>query len=395
MTTPSSTIPNQRTVSALAPLMAVVLVAFLIIGIALPVLPLHVHDDLKLGTFFVGLVTGSQFAASLFSRVWAGHFADKSGAKLAVIVGMVSASVAGLIYLSSLAVASMPLVSVTILIVGRAVLGAAESFIITGALSWGLARVHAGVSGKVIAWIGMAMYAAFALGAPLGTVLYAKYGFSAIAFATVLMPLATLTLVLPMNAIAPLSRSGPSMTKVIRAVTAPGIGLAMSSIGFGSIMAFVSLLFVEQGWQPAWLSFTVFAISFIAARVVFGHLPDKLGGAKVALIFVLVEAAGQALIWAATGSAPALLGAAMTGIGYSLVYPALGVEAVHRVPPQNRGLAMGAYTAFLDLALGIASPALGLLAHWAGLRMVFLVAAVIACCSAGVSVALMRAAGRR
>ncbi|RQS24809.1 MULTISPECIES: arabinose transporter [unclassified Burkholderia] len=395
MTTPSSTISNQRTVSALAPLMAVVLVAFLIIGIALPVLPLHVHDDLKLGTFFVGLVTGSQFAASLFSRVWAGHFADKSGAKLAVIVGMVSASVAGLFYLSSLVVASMPLVSVTILIVGRAVLGAAESFIITGALSWGLARVHAGVSGKVIAWIGMAMYAAFALGAPLGTVLYAKYGFSAIAFATVLMPLATLTLVLPMNAIAPLSRSGPSMTKVIRAVAAPGVGLAMSSIGFGSIMAFVSLLFVERGWQPAWLSFTVFAISFIAARVVFGHLPDKLGGAKVALIFVLIEAAGQALIWAATSSAPALLGAAMTGIGYSLVYPALGVEAVHRVPPQNRGLAMGAYTAFLDLALGIASPVLGLLAHWAGLRMVFLVAAMIACGSAGVSVALMRAAGRR
>ncbi|MFP3560338.1 arabinose transporter, partial [Paraburkholderia sp. SIMBA_049] len=70
--------------------MAVVLVAFLIIGIALPVLPLHVHDDLGLGTFFVGLVTGSQCAASLFSRVWAGHFADKSGAKRAVIVGMVS-----------------------------------------------------------------------------------------------------------------------------------------------------------------------------------------------------------------------------------------------------------------------------------------------------------------
>ncbi|CAI8883078.1 MULTISPECIES: arabinose transporter [Burkholderia] len=375
--------------------MAVVLVAFLIIGIALPVLPLHVHDDLGLGTFFVGLVTGSQFAASLFSRVWAGHFADKSGAKRAVIVGMVSASVAGLIYLSSLAVASIPLVSVTILIVGRALLGAAESFIITGALSWGLARVSPGVSGKVIAWIGMAMYAAFALGAPLGTILYAKYGFAAIACATVLMPLATLTLVLPLTAIPPLARSGPSMTRVIRAVAAPGIGLAMSSIGFGSIMAFVSLLFAEQGWQPTWLSFTVFAISFIAARIVFGHLPDKLGGARVALIFVLVEAAGQALIWTATGSVPALLGAAMTGIGYSLVYPALGVEAVHRVPPQNRGLAMGAYTAFLDLALGIASPALGLLAHWAGLRTVFLVGAVVACCSAGVSIALMKAAHSR
>jgi hypothetical protein len=49
--------------------MAVVLIAFLIIGLALPVLPLHVHQDLGFGAFIVGLVTGSQFGASLLSRV--------------------------------------------------------------------------------------------------------------------------------------------------------------------------------------------------------------------------------------------------------------------------------------------------------------------------------------
>ena len=31
----------------------------------------------------------------------------------------------------------------------------------------------------------------------------------------------------------------------------------------------------------------------------FGHLPDRIGGAKVALVCVLIEAAGQALIWLA------------------------------------------------------------------------------------------------
>ena len=44
-----------------------VLIGFLVIGLALPVLPLHVHQELGLGTFVVGLVTGSQFAASLVS----------------------------------------------------------------------------------------------------------------------------------------------------------------------------------------------------------------------------------------------------------------------------------------------------------------------------------------
>src|SRR5438128_1360579 len=78
-------------VGALLPIMAVVLVAFLIIGFALPVLPLHVHQGLGLGTFVVGLVTGSQFAASLISRVWSGHYSDSRGAKRSVVTGLLMA----------------------------------------------------------------------------------------------------------------------------------------------------------------------------------------------------------------------------------------------------------------------------------------------------------------
>jgi len=43
-------------ITTLLPIMAVVSIAFLIIGLALPVLPLHVHQGLGFGTFVVGLV---------------------------------------------------------------------------------------------------------------------------------------------------------------------------------------------------------------------------------------------------------------------------------------------------------------------------------------------------
>ena len=68
--------------------------------------------------------------------------------------------------------------------------------------------------------------------------------------------------------------------------------------------------------------------------------------------------------------------AGLAGFGYSLVYPSLGLEAIRRAPPQSRGLAMGAFTACLDLALGLAIPALGLLAGVAGLGAVFLASAL-------------------
>ena len=45
---------------ALLPIIAVVFIAFLVIGLALPVLPLHVNQDLSLGTFVVGLVAAAR-----------------------------------------------------------------------------------------------------------------------------------------------------------------------------------------------------------------------------------------------------------------------------------------------------------------------------------------------
>lgn len=373
----------------LLPIMGVVFVAFLVIGIAMPVLPLHVHDGLGFGTFVVGLVAGSQFGASLLSRPWAGQYADRRGPQRAVVLGLVAAAASGLLYLLSLRFFGGPLISVTILLLGRALLGAAESVIITGSVIWGLALTERDSTGKVIAWVGAAMFGAFAIGAPIGSALYARYGFVSIALATTFAPLATLLLAGALPYVSPLPQSRPSFIRVMGAVSAPGLGAALSSVGFGAITAFVVLLFAQQGWSRAWLAYTSFTSTFIVARLVLGHLPDRIGGAKVALICVLVQAAGLALIWWAGRAEIALAGAVLTGLGYSLVYPGLGVEAIRRVPPESRGLAMGAYTAFLDLALGLGTPALGLVAGAAGLSAAFLASAVAALGAAAVAARLL------
>ena len=390
----NDTTANSGSITALLPIMGVVLVAFLVIGIALPVLPLHVHQGLGLSTFVVGLVTGSQFAASLISRVWSGHYADSKGAKRAVVVGLLTAVAGGLLYLLSLAFLATPPLSAAILLGGRALLGVAESFVITGAVSWGLALAGPANTGRVIAWVGMAMFAALAVGAPIGTTLYALGGFTAVAVATIVFPLATVLLVIPLRSVAVQRGSQSGLLKVLGSVWLPGFGSALSTMGFGAMIAFSSLLSAERGWSPVWLSFSAFAIALVAARLFFGHTPDRLGGAKVALVSVFVEAAGLGLIWFASTAVLAAAGAALTGFGYALVYPGLGVEAVRRVPPQSRGLAMGAYTVFLDVALGFGSPVLGLIADWTGLSSVFLVSAIIVLGAAGVAAWLLHSSRR-
>ncbi|MBV9516921.1 MAG: arabinose transporter [Hyphomicrobiales bacterium] len=368
---------------ALLPVIGAVFIAFLVIGMAMPVLPLHVHQGLGFGAFLVGLVAGSQFAAAILSRVLAGRQSDRRGPKSAVIAGLAIAAASGLLYFVSLVCSDRPLVSVTVLLLGRTVLGVGESFIIVGGQSWALTILTARNTSRALAWVGSAMFAAFAAGAPIGSAMYSRFGFSAIALATTLLPLVTLLCIVPLRGVPAVSRSQIGIMKVMASVWGPGVGAALSSIGFGAVTAFSALLFVGHGWA-AWMAFTTFATVFILTRIFLGHLGDRFAALKVALASVVIEAAGLGLLWVSPSLALALAGTALTGFGYSLVYPALGVEAVRLAPAQNRGLVMGAYTAFLDVALGFGTPALGLLADHTGLGSVFAASMLAALGSAAV-----------
>ncbi|GAB2477592.1 MFS transporter [Comamonas humi] len=381
--------PAANVFLKLLPLTLAVFIGFLTIGLPLPVLPLHVHGGLGLGTLVVGVVIGAQFAAALLSRAWAGNLADTQGAKRAVVTGFLVTSCSGVAYLASLAFPDSPATSVWVLLLGRVLLGCGESLVVTGALSWGIGLVGPQNAGKVMAWVGTAMYGAYAAGAPAGVAVNAAHGFAGISTAAVLLPLLALVLVVNLRAIAPAAARRTPFYQVLSVVGGAGLGLALCSVGFGVITAFIALLFAARGWGNASLAFTAFGLAFIAARLGFGHLPDKLGGARVALVCVLIEALGQLLIWGAQAPAMAYAGAALTGFGYSLAFPGFGVEAVRRAPPQSRGVAMGAYVAFLDISLGITGPVLGAVAGAWSVDIVYLVGAIVVASSLLVAVRLL------
>jgi MFS family permease len=359
-------------------IIAALFCGYLAVGLPLPVIPMFVHDRLGFSNLIVGLVIGIQFLATVLTRGYAGRLTDHLGGKRSALQGAAVCALGGLLYL----VAAMPelsqTISLAIIVAGRLAAGLGESQFVTGCVSWSIASVGPQRAGMSMSWTGIAMFAALAIGAPVGMALYQTYGLEAAMVACIVAPL--IAAVIAFGEVSYTSPAGLRLPflSVIGQIWREGLGLMLQGVGLSGLTAFASLYFAARNWNHAGLVMTAFGIGFIFVRVVLGSLPDRMSGYRVALWSLAVEAIGQAMLWVAPLEVVALAGALVTGLGCALVFPALGVEALKRVPPANRGSAMGAFVAFLDIAYGLAGPAAGAIAGQFGYAAIYLFGVICA-----------------
>ena len=353
--------------------------SYMTIGLPLAVLPGYVHDVMGYSAFWAGLVISLQYFATLLSRPHAGRYADILGPKKIVIFGLCGCFLSGASYMLAAFGSAWPLVSLVLLCLGRVILGIGQSFAGTGSTLWGVGVVGSLHIGRVISWNGIVTYGAMAMGAPLGVLFYHLGGLKLLAGIIMAVALVAVLLALPRPTVKASKGKPLPFRAVLGRVWPYGMALALASAGFGVIATFITLFYDAKGWDGAAFALTLFSCAFVGTRLLFPNGINRLGGLNVAMICFSVEIFGLLLVGFAGEPWMAKVGTFLTGAGFSLVFPALGVVAVKMVPQQNQGSALATYTVFMDLSLGITGPLAGFVMAYAGVSVIYLAAAMLVC----------------
>lgn len=362
--------------AAFAGVFAVTFCGLVAVGAVLPVLPRFVHGPLDAGNVAVGIVIGSYAVTGLLLRPFAGRLADRRGRKPTVLLGSILVALGGFMYLLPLGVAG--------LVAARLVLGAGEGTVFTASSAWVVDLAPPGRRARVIGLYGLSVWAGLSVGPLIGEVILHDCSYTWVwLFAGVVPLLGALIAVRLPDPFHARAHPGEGPHPLIeREALKPGIALALSSLGYATIAAFVVLHLDARDIGHGATVFGAFATMVVLTRLVGGDLPDRVGPARVATVAAVVEAIGLATIAFAQSLPVALAGALAMGAAFSLLYPSLSLIVVGRVSDTRRGAALGTFTAFFDAGIGLGAPLAGVATALSSYEGAFLMAATIALVSA-------------
>lgn len=362
-------------VVAFAGVFASVLCCFLAIGAVLPILPRYVHGPLGSGDLAVGIVIGAFAFTAVVGRPIGGRMADARGRRVIVVAGLLLAGLGGAMYFLPLDVPG--------LVLARLVLGIGDGWVFTAGATWIVDLAPESRRGQAIGIFGLSIWGGLAAGPVLGEGLYALGGYDLVwAFAAAAPLVGALVARRVPDPHVPRPAGHARRAALIpREVRLPGLALALANVGYGAVAGFLVLHLADRGIGHGAAAFTAFAGAVVFARIAFGGLPDRLGPQVTAFGAFVAETAGLVLIGAAGTWWVAGAGAVVMGLGFSLLFPSLALIVMDRTDDEARGTAMGAFTAFFDVGVGVGAPLAGAVAALAGYPTAFYVAA--ACAAAG------------
>lgn len=335
---------------------------FLSQGVLTAALPLYA-EDLGFKGFKIGVVGGGYFISAILLRPFIGREIDRKSRKLFIAVGLIFSALACFGY--PFAKSLVPLVGVRLLHGVSIASFYSAAAAVTADITPSSRRTEA------LSYFSMLLYAGSAVGPSIAKFLIANGGFR-LGFWTASV-LAAAGLVISLFLKEP-HRERPEDARgrlLHPAVTFPGVILTLASIGWAA--TFFIPIYATNNFP---VYFLTSSLTTLIMRLFVGRVADRFGRAAVIVpgVFIVVVALG---VLAIRPSTPILVTAALLfGIGWSALYPGLLSLTIDRVPPWERGSAMGTLTAAFDLSTGVGQPALGLVLEQSSFPVLFLTGAL-------------------
>lgn len=330
----------------------------------------------------IGAVVAVYSATNLGGNVLAGYFLDRFGRKRLLVLGLLAAGSAVLLY----ATAQTPrqLMAVRGIHGLAAAILAPAAFTLLGDLFPKEKRGRVmGVNGALIALAAMVAPA-------VSGVIRDRWGFDAvfIAVAGLLLITAGLAHLLvrethrpdpantpPPRVLLTLLGRKPLLLSYLAALALP--------FGLGTLVTYLPLRLEDLGYHGAQIGAAFSAFALVALLVMAspasraGDVRGRLGPTGLGLLFVGVS---LPFLGASVRLEPVLASMALFGLGFGLIFPSANAQVADATRPAERGTAFGLFYAFYSLGVVLGATASGFLAsqQWAPAFGPFLLAGVIA-----------------
>lgn len=339
---------------------------FFSIAILIPVLPLFIHDKLRLGDVAVGVIMGLQPTGAVGSRMLIGRATSKYGIWRTLAFGTSLCALGSLLFL-------LPS-SASVFGIARFLQGFGEGFTFTAGTTWVIATAPSQQKGRLVSLFGLSLWLGATIGPMVGGFVNELQGFLAVVILAIIPP-TIFGIVSFFQKSEPLG-SASRLDWIPKESVAPGITLALASTGFVAVSTFGALYFSSRTWDHGSWMVVAYGLGFVLMRVLGGHWIDRYSSTRVASGSAALAALGMLLIVVSSNWLLTVVGSLLGGLGLALMYPALAIESVRGVEPAKQGNVLGWYTAFWDLSLLGSNFTFGWLAAQRGYPSVFVVSCV-------------------
>jgi MFS family permease len=317
----------------------------------LPVMPLYVAS-LGGTSSQIGLIIGLFAAMAMLMRPPSGWLIDTRGTRPILVTGMAIFLLASLGYIATSSVE--PILALRLFHgIGMGLFPTAATVVIAE-------LAPPARRGEAMGWFGITNSLGLIFGPVLGPAVATRLGFPALFLLAAgvagigLVCIYAVPTGEPPNRPARLPRLGDFFS---RAAVLPSLMLLLLYIPYGMVVAFIPIVAKARGLENPGLFYAAFAVAMLLVRAKAGEISDRRGRATVILPGMIVTSLSFLVLGLTSGAAGVLAGGIILGLGFGSAQPALMALTTDRVPPAERGKAMGTfYTAW---ELGIASGAAG------------------------------------